>query len=1353
MRRRITRRPNVHRVSSAAAGWLFVLSAAMPSRLDAQTSAVNTYYVNEGLNQTFDIANGEFGPDVGGYIPFFAYGNTGTHPYASAWNSAAFTPPRSFLATMFLRMTDLRQLDLDIEAATGTTGILPFGSNAYIEGNGQPINAQTWWGRPFKMWPYRINGAPVLICVRTSSSGNVLPQDPAKILLKNYATHDSSFGSNKSHTATTSEHYQEFFEPDPEAGWGGPAGSPILGIEEQALEAGDIVVVTQETYSQSIWMALQRTQEANEFVRSQFIPSTLGVGVGQSFLYGGSWGGIESAIYALLQPKIYAASGGWTVNDMGYAVGDHARLANFQMGALAMFPPWSTSLDMRVAEIFEMIDVLGIRFDNPGGGWDVAALSSNRRPGDLGVKVYGLEANEDIGYNGFWSLADGSINSNFDGRLRRFMEHGAAWGVVPGKNEYAFHKGDEWATIVTNGAATTSVNPSLIPSGSAPSKVFPDPYAHTLHHAPHGASPNSAFLTPLDLGLVDLNVPGHPVQPSSIKTLGQGIWPGYRDSMRVVDVDGDLRPEVIFGTMDGFVHDLEFNNDANDPFRLDDQYKSLYLGYGVHSVAGAGVGGNTVGYFATSRGEVWKMVQNGSFSMGALPLVTADGVNSYDGEIPFVYVGDFDLQNPGNEVLILNQFLDWSLFDAWSGAAVTNAKLKRSIRVVGPGQAARCDLTGDNDFELLVPAADGHVWKLDPSTGFAAGNVPVPLISTHTSGGGPRALFRVDVANFGKNASPTNFLVFGKNDDLNDVTPTASTNVMMLYSNNAGVTAFVGEGYAAASDNFSTAMSFAWISPPHQGATTAEFVVAGTTTVQKYTMSTTGMFIPTAARTLVTFNPEFGNPNAITSVVTTPIDGTDMRVVVALGNGRIYVLDSNLQFLRTSDRESPGIANPAPWPSNRTLAHCMTTDLAQTPGADGDVYFADYGAPFRDVSGVSAYRLGRLQIPIGSNTPSWVPYVSDIKNPAVEDVFRGANRTLLYRDLDGDGTREPRVFMETGTAYWDPSASNNGAVREFCTGSYKADFNYVAFPYPYGARKVKGGNVFEYFDPPTAPKYNYLSGFNVPVDPNTPFQNFSGADWWYPRVGANRLSGQISCYSQSAVPIAYGTSMKMAMIRPDSGATSTVPHVVVGTNGGFVFAIQPGPQPPPTQMGPCNSTLAYASTCLGSYVIGMDTGNLDGDVDIDDEIVCGEWMDKGTFVDWQNNVVTKNRAHLRILDPVPVLGGSVAGFNVTDLTGDNVLGSGNGIGAGVTGVKIDDVDHNGVPEIWCTDAIGHLYLFRRSVGVWTLFYRSTDLGACPGLYNQIFVMKDSSHLTKRVVLLSSGYVMAFEVDPSLLAQP
>jgi len=79
-----------------------------------------------------------------------------------------------------------------------------------------------------------------------------------------------------------------------------------------------------------------------------------------------------------------------------------------------------------------------------------------------------------------------------------------------------------------------------------------------------------------------------------------------------------------------------------------------------------------------------------------------------------------------------------------------------------------------------------------------------------------------------------------------------------------------------------------------------------------------------------------------------------------------------------------------------------------------------------------------------------------------------------------------------------------------------------------------------------------------------------------------------------------------------------------------------------------------------------------------------------------------------------------------------------------------EADHDGVPEIWCTDAIGHVYLFRQNGSSWSCFYRSADLGACPGVYNQIFPIKDSNHETTELVLVSSGYVMAFSVDASQL---
>lgn len=98
------------------------------------------------------------------------------------------------------------------------------------------------------------------------------------------------------------------------------------------------------------------------------------------------------------------------------------------------------------------------------------------------------------------------------------------------------------------------------------------------------------------------------------------------------------------------------------------------------------------------------------------------------------------------------------------------------------------------------------------------------------------------------------------------------------------------------------------------------------------------------------------------------------------------------------------------------------------------------------------------------------------------------------------------------------------------------------------------------------------------------------------------------------------------------------------------------------------------------------------------------------------------------------------GFDVTTLDGDNLCGTGQGIGSGVA----------------CNDAAGHVYLFSQwdtvnNVQVpWRCVFRLDDHVPYAGFYNNIYPIKGANNQTKMLVLVSPGYVVAYWVDSTLL---
>ena len=1474
------------KATTAAAVCLGSLFALNDEAAGQQT--IEAYWVNDGLNDTHDPQFGEFGPDLGGAIEFGRYGDTNPlsgHLYARNPPPGGWPGGLTFQQFMYERLMDFDTLLATLVPPIGPA-IAPLvipDARAYPGAPPSPLPgplvADAWFtgagGAPQQIlyWPLKINGGALMVCMGGDGSGRPIGGTDKSLLVYNYYNHPSSFGSNKNRfgpdDAAQDGWPREYARisakknaPFAEAWFEGYAGTPWLGPKEQAIASGDIVVFVQENYGMSIATSLFRNQEAVWWVRNVFAASIPGMSppitlnLEGAYLHGVSFGQAMSAFVALAQPQYYRGVVDWITSDLGFELGDFSEM-QWHLSAGLDIGPFMATTDNFFPDIYALVDQLGIRFDAPmygQSGWDLAAFSLNRRPLDVKIPLRGHVGEHERQYPGSWSAADPpTFASAANSSLVRYRNraHEEAFHVIPGLNEYAIYNGNEWQNA-KNSNPPASIN-RIVPAAPAPAKPYPDPYSHTLRPSASGVLGGN-LLTHLDAragmdGIDAYHGDGyrHPAPSGSahpIKSIGHGIMPGYRDQMRVADLDADGEMEVIFGNLDGYVHILEFAGNGvtggsagniDDPYRLVDEWQSPRLGLGVFACDGqfSSSGLSTV-YFADARGQVWKISATGpnTYTMAGpsgAPVPLSDPIKApkylYDGSTPLILAGDFDGGSTGGELLVLNRFWDWGLLKASDGTPLAGSlsaldgRLQRSTRTNGPTDAFAIDAQDlDPQREVIVSSVNGGIWLLNRvnAGSFWKWEDPTALI-------GPSACSRVKAVPcfFNGGATPTHLLSFCVDDDRDDAVggTIVGSEFIELYAVNFSAFPISVVKVAEASGGVD---SFAWIDRPKAGSTTATFATSGggmQIATYQIDLSPAGgppSMPPTITQlafldlALHNVSAESKRSDRVTSIDCAPLEGVNggktRRIVLTTSKGRIHVLSHALaiQGLRASSSEYlPGAVPPVTgydwwsnWPSNRSLSQIAACDLVQPevagmplPG-QGNFYFAEYtipmfsefvSAPNNGGGTFARYRVGRLGIGTGpGGVNEWEPYLVEPRSGGDwEGVRPNWTRALSVDDfvdndsgaIGPDGELEFRVFTETGVAFVgkrrDPIAGGSSevdAVREFQTSasaprSLGVNFWVSAIANQYPTREQLGGRVFEVLEDRRRGDYWHLSGFTPPPDPNNYFFDNGGGGaalpgWWYPRIGAI-LDGQIASNCQSAHELSLGCSMKVANIRSSPEASTATPHVLVGTTGGYVFAILPTvPGPVKGDMGGVASQLRHRSTHLGIFVNGLAAGNLDGD--IDDEIVCGTWMDAGTYQDWDPLApdLTKNRAHLHVFDPVVTGGTNSLLSTVAVLDGDDLAGPGRGIGAGVTGVRIDDVDGDGEAEIWCSDAAGYIYLFGRdSSGTWRCAWRSDDLCAYPGFYNNLHPIKGEGNVTTKLVVQSPGYFFVFSVDPGAITTP
>ncbi|MEW6743326.1 MAG: hypothetical protein AB1486_11265 [Planctomycetota bacterium] len=288
------------------------------------------------------------------------------------------------------------------------------------------------------------------------------------------------------------------------------------------------------------------------------------------------------------------------------------------------------------------------------------------------------------------------------------------------------------------------------------------------------------------------------------------------------------------------------------------------------------------------------------------------------------------------------------------------------------------------------------------------------------------------------------------------------------------------------------------------------------------------------------------------------------------------------------------------------------------------------------------------------------------------------------------------------------------------------------------------GFVFEVVGPEIAGTGRRVDNVRIWIDEtiHRKFDNGTpqGSPWPHEQPDF-KLKGEITTQDGIQGRRNLGNTLKVAML-PDRMGEAAL-QVVVDLFGGFLYVIKPAASG--------DQGLTFWTKDLGWSLVGLDVGDLDGAADnYQSEIVVGVFVDRGGLDDYWTDYNAQdfphNRGQLYILDP----GSAPSEMPEQEIDIAPPYGP-HRFSLGVWGVKIDDINADGKPEIWCGDAQGYIYaLARNPSGRWECFWRSRGLGAYAGYRNLIFPVKVTSGpdagKTQYLVVVTPGYVYRFAVN-------